>query len=71
MKPKTSSAVKVKDGNKAWSLSVPEQLDQRLRDFLYDPSRGYVPQGALSKFVAEAVEEKLSRVEAIDLSLEL
>lgn len=48
-------------------VSFPADLEDRLRAFLVDPSVGYIPHGALSKFVAEAVEKQLKAAEEIDL----
>ena len=61
----------IKKGNTTWCVSVPEEVDARLRAFLIDPYKGRVAPGMISKFVTEAVLDKLKKAESVDLIAEL
>jgi hypothetical protein len=38
-----------------------KELEESLRAFLTDASKGYVPRGAQSNFICEAIQEKLAK----------
>ncbi len=57
----------VKEGKKQLLLVIPSDLEESLRAFLTDPSKGYVPRGAQSTFICEAIKEKLDKGNSVSL----
>lgn len=55
----------VSDTKKQMLIVLPLDLEERLRAFLTDPAKGYVPRGAQSAFIAEAIKDKLDKGESV------
>lgn len=46
-------------------IVLDKEIEERLRAFLLDPAKGYVPRGIQSSFIAEAIKEKLDRADVV------
>jgi hypothetical protein len=58
-----------KDGIQRKNILIvfPVDVEERLRAFLHNPSKGYADRGSLSKFVVESIIKELDRIESTTL----